>query len=400
APVTAAGPNPTNSINSFTTASPFDIAVSPNFEVAEKSSFVDPSNYLDDPDMPALEDIVYSYDEEDVGIEADFSNLETNISVSPIPTTRVHKDHLVTQIIGKYAIRTMWILKNKRDARGIVVQNKARLVAQGHRQEEGIDYDEVFVPVAKIEAICLIDEDVYVTQPKGFVDPQHLKKVYKVVKALYGLQQALRAWYATLSTFLLKHGYKGGTIDKTLFLNKNNRDIILIQVYVDDIIFGSIKKAWFSACLRNQGTPSISNLEAVKKIFKYLKGQPKKSTTGGCQFLGRRLILWQCKKQTIVATSSTEAEYVATDNCCGQSLYVSPGSFHFFYWSFLVPSACILMVQDGGFMLFECFKWTRWPYSDEKVFILVVQVFSLVLLEFLLEVSFCSYWFTTFYWLY
>ncbi|GJU52141.1 putative ribonuclease H-like domain-containing protein [Tanacetum coccineum] len=364
---------------------------------------------------------------------------------------------------------------SERDARGIVVRNKARLVAQGHRQEEGIDYDEVFAPVARIEAIRLflafasylgfmvyqmdvksaflygrIDEEVYVTQPKGFVDPQHPKKVYKVVKALYGLHQAPRAWYATLSTFLLKHGYRRGTIDKTLFLKKHKRDIILVQVYVDDIIFGSTKKAWcdefealmkgefemsamgeltfflglqvqqrpdgifinqdkyvqeilkkfdlecvrtattpyeapkpksknepdspvnvhlyrsmigslmyltasrpdimfaVSACSRNQVTPTTSNLEAVKKIFKYLKGQPKlglwyprespfvleaysdsdyagankdrKSTTGGCQFLGRRLISWQCKKQTIVATSSTEAEYVAAANCCGQKL--------------------------------------------------------------------------------
>ncbi|GJR76449.1 putative ribonuclease H-like domain-containing protein [Tanacetum coccineum] len=378
---------------------------------------------------------------------------------------------------GKYAIGTKWILKNKRDARGIVVRNKARLVAQGHRQEEGIDYDEVFAPVARIEAIRLflafasymgfmvyqmdvksaflygrIDEEVYVTQPKGFVDPQHPKKVYKVVKALYGLHQAPRAWYATLSTFLLKHGYRRGTIDKTLFLKKHKRDIILVQVYVDDIIFGSTKKAWcdefealmkgefemsamgeltfflglqvqqrpdgifisqdkyvqeilkkfdlecvrtattpyeapkpksknepdspvnvhlyrsmigslmyltasrpdimfaVSACSRNQVTPTTSNLEAVKKIFKYLKGQPRlglwyprespfvleaysdsdyagankdrKSTTGGCQFLGRRLISWQCKKQTIVATSSTEAEYVAAANCCGQVLWI------------------------------------------------------------------------------
>nr|GEZ95727.1 retrovirus-related Pol polyprotein from transposon TNT 1-94 [Tanacetum cinerariifolium] len=159
--------------------------------------------------------------------------------------------------------------QNKRDARGIVVRNKARLVAQGHRQEEGIDYDEVFAPVARIEAIRLflafasymhfmvyqmdvksaflyeeIEKEVYVTQPKGFKDPHNPKHVYRVVKALYGLHQAPRAWYARLSTFLLKHHYKRGTIDKTLFLKKDSRYIILVQVYVDDIIFSSTNKAW------------------------------------------------------------------------------------------------------------------------------------------------------------
>ncbi|GJX22423.1 putative ribonuclease H-like domain-containing protein [Tanacetum coccineum] len=156
---------------------------------------------------------------------------------------------------GKHAIGTKWILKNKRDARGIVVRNKARLVAQGHRQEEGIDYDEVFAPVARIEAIRLflafasymgflvyqldvksaflygeIEEEVYVTQPKGFEDPYFPKHVYRVVKALYGLHQAPRAWYARLSAFLLQHNYRRGTIDKTLFIKKDSRDILLVQV--------------------------------------------------------------------------------------------------------------------------------------------------------------------------
>ncbi|GJV74842.1 putative ribonuclease H-like domain-containing protein [Tanacetum coccineum] len=89
-----------------------------------------------------------------------------------------------------------------------------------------------------------IDEEVYVSQPPGFVDPDHPTKVYKVVKALYGLHQAPRAWYATLSTFLEKHGYKRGTIDKTLFIRRNKKDIMLVQVYVDDIIFGSTNKSW------------------------------------------------------------------------------------------------------------------------------------------------------------
>ncbi|GJW77115.1 putative ribonuclease H-like domain-containing protein [Tanacetum coccineum] len=115
--------------------------------------------------------------------------------------------------------------QNKKDERGVVVRNKARLVAQGHRQEEGIDYDEVFAPVARIEAI----RGLFSTPP-GFVDPDHPTKVYKVVKALYGLHQAPRAWYATLSTFLEKHGYKRGTIDKTLFIRRNKKDIMLVQV--------------------------------------------------------------------------------------------------------------------------------------------------------------------------
>ncbi|GKA19499.1 putative ribonuclease H-like domain-containing protein [Tanacetum coccineum] len=171
---------------------------------------------------------------------------------------------LVDLPTGAKVIGTKWVYRNKKDERGVVVRNKARLVAQGHRQEEGIDYDEVFAPVARIEAIRLflafasfmgfivyqmdvksaflygtIDEEVYVSQPPGFVDPDHPTKVYKVVKALYGLHQAPRAWYATLSSFLEKHGYKRGTIDKTLFIRRNKKDIMLVQVYVDDIIFGS-----------------------------------------------------------------------------------------------------------------------------------------------------------------
>nr|GEW56622.1 uncharacterized mitochondrial protein AtMg00810-like [Tanacetum cinerariifolium] len=136
----------------------------------------------------------------------------------------------------------------------------------------------------------------------------------------------------------------------------------------------------------------------VKKIFKYLKGHLKldlwyaresplvleaysnsdyagankdrKSTTGGCQFLGRRLISWQCKKQTIVATSSTEAEYVVAANCCGQVLWIQNQLLDYG-----------LMVQDGGLVVFKCSTWTMWPYFDDKAFILVVQVFPLVFPE-------------------
>nr|GEY41514.1 copia protein [Tanacetum cinerariifolium] len=155
------------------------------------------------------------------------TNLASNVDVDPVATKRqVWK--LVPLPDGKIAIRTKWILKNKRDAKGIVVKNKARLVAQGHTQEEGIDYDEVFALVARIEAIRLflafasymgfmvyqmdvksvvlygeIKEEVYVTQPKGFEDPHNPKHVYSVVKALYGLHQAPRAWFMWMKSSLV-----------------------------------------------------------------------------------------------------------------------------------------------------------------------------------------------------
>ncbi|GJZ99674.1 putative ribonuclease H-like domain-containing protein [Tanacetum coccineum] len=272
--------------------------------------------------------------------QADFNNMDNTIDVSPILTLRVHKDHPKGQILGdpklavqtredpkgffsttsfepknisqalqdeswveamqeellqfklqkvwvlvdlpygKKVIGTKWVFRNKRDERSIVVKNKARLVAQGFRQEEGIDYDEVFAPVARIEAIRLflafasymgftvyqmdvksaflygtIEEEVYVHQPPGFVDPAHPNKVYKVIKALYGLHQAPRAWYETLSSFLMENGFRRGTIDKTLFIKKKKSDIMLVQVYVDDIIFGSTKKSMcteFEDCMHKR----------------------------------------------------------------------------------------------------------------------------------------------------
>nr|GFA24928.1 putative ribonuclease H-like domain-containing protein [Tanacetum cinerariifolium] len=164
-----------------------------------------------DPLIPDLEDTVDTrifygaYDDEVEGAVADFNNLELTIVV----------------------------YRNKKDERGIIVRNKARLVAQGYTQEEGI-----------------IKEEVYVCQPPGFEDPYFPNKVYKVEKALYGLHQALRAWYETLSTYLLENGFRRGIIDKTLFIKKDKGDILLVQVYVDDIIFGSTKK---SLCIEFKG---------------------------------------------------------------------------------------------------------------------------------------------------
>ncbi|GJV24961.1 retrovirus-related pol polyprotein from transposon TNT 1-94 [Tanacetum coccineum] len=194
-----------------------------------------------DPNMPELEDYNIFKDDEDVGAKADMNNLDTTIQVSPIPTTRIHKDHPLDQVIGD--LRTQkgaeWVFMNKKDERGIMIRNKARLVAQGYIQEEGIDYDEVFTLVARIEAIRLflayasfkdfvvyqmdvksaflygkIEEEVYVCQPPGFKDPDFPDRVYKVEKALYGLHQAPRAWYKTLSTYMLDNEFQRGKLTK------------------------------------------------------------------------------------------------------------------------------------------------------------------------------------------
>nr|GEY67974.1 putative reverse transcriptase, RNA-dependent DNA polymerase [Tanacetum cinerariifolium] len=404
-----------NSTNTFSVAGPLNAAASPTHG---KSSFIDASQLPDDPEMPKLED---------------FNNLEISITVSPIPTTRVHKDHPVTQIIGDLSSATQTrsmtrVAKDqgglsqmfnddfhtcmfacflsqeepKRDERGIVVKNKARLVAQGHTLEEGINYEEVFAPVARIEAIRLflayasftgfmvyqmdvksaflyetIEEEVYVCQPPGIEDPDHPDKVYKVVKALYGLHQAPRAWYETLANYLLENGFQREKIDQTLFIKRQKYtksastpidiekpllkdpdgedvDVRTYRSMISSLMYLTLTtpNIMFAlcACARFQMIPKASHLHAVKRIFRYLKGKPhlglwypkdspfdlvaysdsdyagasldRKSTTGGCQFLVYRLISWQCKKQTVVATSSTEAEFVAAASCCAQVLWI------------------------------------------------------------------------------
>ncbi|GKC24222.1 retrovirus-related pol polyprotein from transposon TNT 1-94, partial [Tanacetum coccineum] len=275
--------NSTNNINTISltvnTASLEDNAVDENIVYG----------CVDDPNMPNLEEIVYSDDDEDVDTEADMTNLDTHILVNPTSTIKIHKDHPLEQIIGdihsapqteiltksvtdhvepKKVIQALtdpsWIEAmqdellqfklNKKDEKGIVVRNKARLVAQGYTQEEGIDYDEAFAPVPRIEAIRLflayalfkyfamyqidvksaflygkIEEEVYVCQPPRFEDPEFPDRVYKVEKTLYGLHQAPRAWYETLSTYLLDNGFQRGQIDKTLFIKRVKEGLQVTQ---------------------------------------------------------------------------------------------------------------------------------------------------------------------------
>ncbi|GJV51632.1 putative ribonuclease H-like domain-containing protein [Tanacetum coccineum] len=417
----------------------------------------------DDPNMPNLEEIVYSDDDEDVGAEADMTNLDTHIPVSPILTTRIYEDHPVEQIIrdihstpqtrrmtknvtnhvepkktlvdlpyGKRAIGTKWIYRNKKDERGIVVRNKARLVAQGYTQEGGIDYNEVFASVARIKTIRLflayasfkdfvvyqmdvksaflygkIEEEVYVCQPSGFEDIEFTDRVYKVEKhymvyikllelgmilylPIYWTMDFTGEMCTEFEKMMHKKFQMSSMGELTFFLGlqvtqKDDGIFISQDKYVDEILkkfgFSTVKTAstpmetskpllkdaeaedvdvhlyrsmigslmyltssrpdiMFAvcACARFQVSPKVLHLHAVKKIFRYLKGQPKlglwyhkdspfdleaytdgdyadarldkKSTTGGCQFLGSRLILWQCKKETVVSNSTTEADTI------------------------------------------------------------------------------------------
>ncbi|GKA54071.1 retrovirus-related pol polyprotein from transposon TNT 1-94 [Tanacetum coccineum] len=180
------------------------------------------------------------------------------------PVDRLDVWELFDRPLCKNFINMKWLLKNKRDEENIVIRNKAHLVAKGYGQKEGIDFEESFAAVTRLEAVQLfvayvehksfpvyqmdvktsflngpLKEEVYVNQPNGFVDPHHPDKVYRLKKALYGFKQAPRAWYDELSNFLVSKGFSKGFIDPTLFITKKGEDILLVQIYVDDIIFGS-----------------------------------------------------------------------------------------------------------------------------------------------------------------
>ncbi|GJY12259.1 retrovirus-related pol polyprotein from transposon TNT 1-94, partial [Tanacetum coccineum] len=288
-------------------------------------------------------------------------------------------------------ITLKWIYKVK-------LKNKARLVARGYRQEEGIDFEESFAPVARLEAIRIflafaahmnmvvyqmdiktaflngnLREEVYVSQPDGFVDPDNPNHVYKLKKALYGLKQAPRAWYDMLSSFLISQDFSKGLVDPTMFIRKEGKELLLVQVYVDNIILAastpelcdlfakimfkyaleSIKKYGFDSCdpvdtpmveksklhedkegkvidpSHYRGTihqglwyPKDSSiaLTTFSNAYHAACQDTRRSTSGSMQLLGDRLVSWSSKRQKSVAISSTEAEYIALSAVVRNSL--------------------------------------------------------------------------------
>ncbi|GJR86133.1 retrovirus-related pol polyprotein from transposon TNT 1-94 [Tanacetum coccineum] len=251
--------------------------------------------------------------------------------------------------------RTKWVFRNKLDENGVVSRNKARLVAQGYNQQEGIDYDETYAPVARLESIrillayaCALDfklfqmdvksaflngfinEEVYVAQPPGFIDFEKPDHVYKLKKALYGLKQAPKAWYDRLKAFLIKHEYKMGMVDNTLFTKKKSSNLIIVQIYVDDIIFGSTCQDMcdeFAKIMHDEFEMSMMgelNFFLGLQIKQIEDGDyvDRKSTSGICTFVGCCLTSWFSKKQTTLAISTTEAEYVSAGKACQQALWM------------------------------------------------------------------------------
>ncbi|GJZ51812.1 putative ribonuclease H-like domain-containing protein [Tanacetum coccineum] len=305
--------------------------------------------------------------------EVDLGNITNSYTIEPTSIAKAISDSSWVEAMQKelQQFKLQQVFRNKKDEKGIVITNKVRLVAQGYRQEEGFLVYQMDVKSAFLYET--IKEEVYVTQPPGFKDLDHPNKVYKVVKALYGLHHAPRAWYETLANYLLGNGFKRGKIDQTLFIKKQKEDILLVQK--EDGIFISqdkyvteILKKFNYTDVKSASTPLDLEKPLVKDkdtddvdvhlyrsmigslmylttsrpyiMFAYSMDSPfelvaytdsdyagatqdRKSTTGGCQFLGNMLISWQYKKQTVVATSINKAKYVAAASCCGQDIIIN-----------------------------------------------------------------------------
>ncbi|GJX58107.1 retrovirus-related pol polyprotein from transposon TNT 1-94 [Tanacetum coccineum] len=291
---------------------------------------------------------------------------------------------LVDKTFGKTVINLKWLWKNKKDKDNTVIHNKARIVAKGYKQEEGIDFIESFALVAPLEAVWIfvayvvhksfpiyqmevkmaflygkLKEEIYVNQPDGFVDPDHPKKVYRLRNALYGLKKDPRAWYKELLTFLMSKGFTKGLqihqSPQSIFINQAKlewntgrptryRSMIGSLMYLNSSRPDLVQAVCY--CARYQARPTEKHLKEVKMIFWYLKGtinmglwyskdsgfeltalldvdhagciDTRKSTSGGIQFVGEKLVSWMSKKQDYTAMSTAKAEYMVLSASCAQ----------------------------------------------------------------------------------
>nr|GEW40067.1 retrovirus-related Pol polyprotein from transposon TNT 1-94 [Tanacetum cinerariifolium] len=256
---------------------------------------------------------------------------------------------LVLSSNGIKSVTLKWLFKNKHDEENTVIRNKTRLVVRGYQQEEGIDFEESFAAVARMEAIRIflaytthkgftmyqidvktaflhgsLKEDVHVCQPEGFIDVDHPSHVYKLKKELYGLKKAPRAWYDELSTFLLQNGFSKGIIDPTLFTRRFDDDILVIGTPVDATKYRSMIGALMyltssrpdivhATCDSSFELTGFSDADytGCKDTFT--------STSGEAQFLGEKLMSWSSKKQDCTSLSTVKSEYVSLSACCAQN---------------------------------------------------------------------------------
>nr|GEU90656.1 hypothetical protein [Tanacetum cinerariifolium] len=353
-----------NNTNNINTVSPTDDAVGIKDNIVNENIVY---GCADDLNMPALEEIIrFSYAEND-DVGADMNNLDIYFQVSHVPTTRIHKDHPLNQVIGNVqsAIQTRSMSKNLEDHGFVTTVHQRKnhkdlqiacLLAFYHKK----NLKRLMVYQMDVKSAFLygkIEKEVYVYQPLGFENPDFPDRVYKVEKALYGLHQAPRACKDKyVNEILNKFGYSDVKTANTpmetkkpLLKSDKGEDV---DEYLYRSMIRSLMYLTFPVCAyaRFQVNPKILHLHAMKRIFRYLKGQPmlglwypkdlpfnlvaytnsdyakasldRKSTIGGCQFLGCRLISWQCKKQTVVANSTTKAEYIATSNYRGQTKHI------------------------------------------------------------------------------
>ncbi|GJY05801.1 retrovirus-related pol polyprotein from transposon TNT 1-94 [Tanacetum coccineum] len=285
---------------------------------------------------------------------------------------------LVERPIGRNIIAIKWLCKNKIDAENTVIRNKSCLFIKGYGQEVGIDFEEYFATVARLEVVRIfvayaaqknfpiyqmdvkttflngpLKEEVFLSQTDSFVDPDFPNHVYHLKKALYGLKYAPRAWYDKLSSFLIEHHFTKGIFDPTLFIRRHRDDILVVQIYVDDIIFGSTNQVFsntFAKLIKDNFEMSMMgemkfflklqvhqspggificqsqytlDLLKIHRMEKYdTISTPMATAKLDADLQGDKLVSWSSKKQDFTAMSTAEAEYLSLSACCAQVIWM------------------------------------------------------------------------------